>query len=169
MMACLFWDLLGNQMIESFIGIEACPHSSSTLCDLLNIKYRFLDSLDILFEHVPEGRKLLAEGHWSGILKVCSSYFVNMHKLMRLLFKFLSEVFEARQQLFVGLYHCCDMHYCGKAIVAWLAPINMIIRMHLFISTILTRLAFDYLDGPIGDHFICIHVGLRPWTSLPDY
>jgi hypothetical protein len=42
-------------MIESFIGIEACPHSSSTLCDLLNIKYRFLDSLDILFEHVPEG------------------------------------------------------------------------------------------------------------------
>ena len=67
---------------------------------------------------MPKGGELLSESHRSGILEVSPSYFIDMHKLMRLLLEFLREILQIRQEFFVGFYHSCDMHDCGKAIIA---------------------------------------------------
>ena len=46
---------------------------------------------------MPKRGELLSESHWSGILEVSPSYFIDMHKLMRLLLEFLREILQIRQ------------------------------------------------------------------------
>lgn len=49
---------------------------------------------------------------------------------------------------------------------AYLTLVDVIVGMHGILAP---QLPAEDLDGPVGNHLVDVHVGLRPGTRLPDY
>ena len=57
------------------------------------------------------------------------------------------------------------MHCCGEGIVGRLTLVNMVVGMHrVFRADGPSR----YLNSPVGDNFVGVHVGLSSATGLPN-
>ena len=61
--------------------------------------------------------------------------------------------------------HSCNVHCCGKTIVARLPSIHIIVWMDRFV----TNLSTNNLDSSVCDYLVDIHVSLSSRTCLPDY
>lgn len=78
--------------------------------------------------------KLLSEGQRSGILSVCSPNFNDVLELFNFVIHFIEHEFEAGLKYIMCLNNCCDVNNSGETVVTRLTLINVIIRMHWFIS-----------------------------------
>ena len=72
--------------------------------------------------------------------------------------------FDCGHQVLLGFHDGCDVHCSGVAIIGRLPHVHMVIWMHCFAPD----LSAHYFDGPVSDHFIGVHVGLRAAASLPN-
>mmetsp|Transcript_41475 Transcript_41475/g.69293 ORF Transcript_41475/g.69293 Transcript_41475/m.69293 type:complete len:209 (-) Transcript_41475:7-633(-) len=73
------------------------------------------------------------------------------------------QLLESGKQHFVDLSHCRNVHCGRESIVARLALVNMVVRMHRLLGADHTA---QNLNGTVGDDFVGIHVCLRSATSL---
>ncbi len=58
-----------------------------------------------------------------------------------------------------------DVHRRGEGGVRRLAHVHVIVRVNGFLRA---HLATQFLDGPVRDHFVCVHVRLGAGAGLPD-
>lgn len=63
------------------------------------------------------------------------------------------------------LNYSCDMHHRRKTVIAWLAAINIVVRMHCLGADLST----EYLYRTVRDHLVAVHVWLGAWACLPNY
>ena len=87
---------------------------------------------------------------------MCSSDLDDVGEFLRLLLQGFMQGSQPRKQNSVGLKHCCDVHNGWEAVIAGLAAINVVIRMHSLSSD----LPSEKLNGSVGDDLIGVHVGL---------
>jgi len=72
---------------------------------------------------------------------------------------------DRRQQPVADLLSGGDVHRGRKGVVAALAPVDVVVRVHRLLAAQLTA---GHLDGAVGDHLVAVHVRLRSRTGLPD-
>ena len=73
---------------------------------------------------------------------------------------------DGGQQLVLDGRHRSHMHGRGIDIVAGLAFVHIVIRVH---QTGFTALAAHQLAGPVGQHLVDVHIGLGAGAGLPDH
>ncbi len=86
-------------------------------------------------------------------------------KGVRLLRERALEMAKVRQQPVLDLVHRSDMHRRRKAVVRGLAAVDMVIGMNRRLAA---APAAEHLVGPVCQHLVHVHVGLRAGAGLPD-
>ena len=99
------------------------------------------------------------------VLQMGAADLDHLHPSRRLLLDRRRQRIQLRQQQIVQHPHRRDMHRRGKCVVAGLAHIHMIVRMHRGLCA--DRPA-QQLDRPVRYHLIQVHVRLGAGSGLPD-
>src|SRR5205085_9930803 len=70
-----------------------------------------------------------------------------------------------RQQAVRHLLDGGDVHGGGEGVVGRLRLVDVVVGLDRLLAAHLTA---GQLDGPVGDHLVGVHVGLRAAAGLPD-
>ena len=87
-------------------------------------------------------------------------------KVQRLLGQRAAQLFKRRQQAVCHTDDRREVHRRGKHVIRRLAAVHVVIGMH---APRVTTLTPQQLTGAVGQHFVHVHIGLRPGTGLPNH
>ena len=87
-------------------------------------------------------------------------------EVLRLLRQCAAQLRNGGQQFVGQRFDGGHMHGGGEHVVARLAAVHVIVRVH---QTAFTPLATEDFAGAVGQHFVDVHVGLGARAGLPDH
>ncbi|MCY1283300.1 hypothetical protein D9M70_321760 [compost metagenome] len=110
-------------------------------------------------------RELLAQRQRHRVLQVRAPDLDDIGEGFDLARKGLLQLLQRRQQLLLDRARRGNVHRGREAVVARLAGIDVVVRMHRLLAA---DLAAEQLDRAVGDDLVEVHVGLRARSGLPD-
>lgn len=112
-----------------------------------------------------EGVEALTDRHGNRIHHVGTADLDDAGELARLACDTDPQDGERGSQVAHDLLQDGDVHHRGEAVVGGLGPVEVVVRMD---RRPRPRGLPEQLVGPVGDHLVRVHVGLRAGPGLPD-
>ena len=109
--------------------------------------------------------ELLAQPQGNSILEVGAADFDHLRPLLRPLGQQGPKGLQRGDQPLLQFERHGHMQRGGEGVVARLAQVHMVVRMHRLLAA---QLPSEGLNRSVGDHLIGIHVGLGSGAGLPD-
>ena len=109
---------------------------------------------------------LLAQRQRRGVLQMGTADLHDVGKRLALGLQCGAQLGNGRQQLLLDGRDRCHMHGRGIDVVAGLAFVHVVIRVH---QARLATLAAQQLAGAVGQHLVDVHIGLRARAGLPHH
>jgi len=127
-----------------------------------------LDAGNAVFDLLQVTAKLLPQRERGGVLTVRAANLDNAVKGLYLFFQGGLQNAETGQSGLRNHFDGGNVHGRGKGIVTGLSLVAMIVGMDGRFGSHLGIILGQYLNGPIAQHFVHIHVGLRTRSRLKD-
>ncbi len=146
-------------------ALRAGSDRRASLRQNVETRQRILDARDAVVNLAAEDVEGLAHGHRHRVHQVSAADLDDIGECDRLAGEFGVQFRQSRKQPVTQFQRCRKMHDGRKAVIRRLRAIDVVVRVNRRLGS--KRLSEDFV-GPVGDHFVDVHVGLGAGTGLPD-
>ena len=150
-------DFFGDAFGEADEGVEAGADCGAALGELAEMGKTAVEPLEVAVELGDVAAEFLAEGQWSGVLKVGSADFDDAFEGVGFGFEGVAEGLEGWDEVALNLKDGSNVHDGWEGVVGRGRHVDVVIGMDRLLRT---HCSSEDLDGAIGDDFVGIHVGL---------